>query len=327
MEDFLVSIIIPVYNVEKYLKRCVDSVRTQTHTNLEIILIDDGSPDLCPQMCDEYASIDKRIKVVHQQNQGLSAARNAGTVIAKGLYLMYVDSDDFINNNAVKILLKESLKNKAEISICETLVYHQAEDLNQSPSDNFVNTIVLNRQQAMNYLLDCPYARSAWGKLYSRTLIELLHYPVGKFAEDMFVIHKVLDKSNKVVLVKSPLYIYNREGLSLTRSQFDLKKLEAIEAIELWCDFIRDNYPELYKKAMNLYLSNVINVCTYLSVNKDKNAATVYKAYKKTIKIHTTMFMKAGRNYNRDKIKALLIILGLYPAYVRLIRNKLKNQD
>lgn len=327
MKDSLVSIIIPVYNVEKYLRRCVDSVLNQTYTNLEIILVDDGSPDSCPQICDEYLKSDCRIKVIHQNNQGLSAARNAGTAISKGLYLMYVDSDDFIDKRTVEILLTELCNNQAELSMCEPLIYNNEEDLKHfdfnMKSDRPIDMNVMNQQNAIDYLLTYPYARSAWGKLYKRTLIELLNYPAGKFAEDMFVIHKIFDKANPIVLVKLPLYFYNQEGVSLTRSQFDLKKLDVIEAMQLWCDFIKKRYPELYSKVMELYLSNLINLCTYLAVDKGEWVLEVYKTYRKTIKTHFYLFLKANQKYNRDKVKALMILLGIYPGYVRVIRNKL----
>ena len=114
-----VSIIVPIYKVEKYLNRCIDSILNQTYKNIEVILVDDGSPDRCGAICDNYSKIDKRIKVIHKKNEGLAEARNAGIKIATGEYISFVDSDDFINKNMYKVLYENAIKYDADISMCQ----------------------------------------------------------------------------------------------------------------------------------------------------------------------------------------------------------------
>ena len=168
----LISAIVPVYNVEKYLYRCVDSILKQTYENFELILIDDGSPDNCSQMCDELSEKDSRIKVIHQENQGLSAARNSGIKIAKGNYLTFIDSDDWISNTMFEDLINLIKEKNADISICNFIVTDgnaiykkntKAEEKLYS-KDEFMKIILrVNSNRCIHY---------AWGKLYKKYVIE-----------------------------------------------------------------------------------------------------------------------------------------------------------
>lgn len=326
MKDSLVSVIIPVYNVEMYLRRCVDSVINQTYTNLEIILVDDGSPDLCPQICDEYLKTDSRIKVIHQKNQGLSAARNAGTAISKGAYLMYVDSDDFISRKMVESLLQAVSKENADLSFCECVEFYSGMSVPEY-EDSSENIDIMDNYKALDYLLKFPYARTAWGKLYHRRLIPLLNYPKGKYAEDMFVIHKVFGNANKIVLLKKQLYFYNQEGNSLTRSVFNYKKLDYMDAAKEWLEFIKIRYPNLEKNAFAFYISSMINICTHLVADSQQLSKQYFNIYKKIIRKNIVVIMKLHPKYNRDKIKAAMITCNLYPMYVKHIRNHKNTEE
>ena len=194
----LISAIVPVYNVEKYLYRCVDSILKQTYENFELILIDDGSPDNCSQMCDELSEKDSRIKVIHQENQGLSAARNSGIKIAKGNYLTFIDSDDWISNTMFEDLINLIKEKNADISICNFIVTDgnaiykkntKAEEKLYS-KDEFMKIILrVNSNRCIHY---------AWGKLYKKDVIDKNeHYPVGMLNEDVEGMFKAVLKSEK----------------------------------------------------------------------------------------------------------------------------------
>lgn len=204
MNKPLVSIIIPVYKVEQYLKRCINSVRNQTYSNWEIILIDDGSPDQCPKICDQYAKNDTRIKVIHQKNAGVSSARNAGLSIATGEYITFLDSDDFWHNTYIEVLLHQALESNADIVQCTFLRGNK--DIFPNISNLASNTIrIYNNQSiftshAANVLI--------WGKLYRRHLWDGITMPVGKIHEDDFTTWKIYYQAQKIVIIDLPLYYY-----------------------------------------------------------------------------------------------------------------------
>ena len=182
MNYYLISVIVPIYKVEKYLHKCIDSILAQTYTNLEIILVDDGSPDNCGKICDEYAAKDSRIKVIHQPNGGLSAARNAGLDIATGDYIGFVDSDDYIAPDMYEKLYNALVKNDADMAICDYQRFG-----NELPYDEMsLTTEVITGLQAMekqNTVINCSFV-VAWSKLYKSFIFSNVRFPVGKINED-----------------------------------------------------------------------------------------------------------------------------------------------
>ena len=184
----LISVIVPVYNVEKYLPRCVNSLINQTYENIEIILINDGSPDNCPQICENYARNFKNIKLIHQENLGLSAARNAGIDIATGEFLTFVDSDDYIHKNFLDILKNHIDENLVLLSMSS---YSKVNDLTSYLGEINTKTKqlkVYNDAQAMEMLINDQSTCTAWGKLYHKDLFKDIRYPLNKLMEDMYVI-------------------------------------------------------------------------------------------------------------------------------------------
>lgn len=209
----LITVIVPVYKVEKYLRRCVDSILAQTYTNLEIILVDDGSPDNCGKICDEYAAKDSRIKVIHQENGGLSAARNAGLDIATGDYIGFVDSDDYIAPDMYEKLYAALKESDADISICN----FQKVDENgkKLKTKEKIESGVLTNMQALTELQGksglCFIV--AWNKLYKSWVFDGVRFPVGRKCEDNYIAHILIHKSRKVALVEEELHCYlQREG-------------------------------------------------------------------------------------------------------------------
>ena len=233
-----VSIIVPVYKTEPYLRRCVDSILRQTFTNFELILVDDGSPDLCGSICDDYKK-DGRVKVIHQANAGLSAARNAGIELAltsSSRYIMFVDSDDWIHSAMLESLINGIKRYKKDIGVCWSQKVSEYED---EQSYNLSQCKLITPEEF--FVMSPADATVAWGKLYYKQLFKDARYPIGRIHEDLFLTHLVLFKESEIVLIDQPLYYYfiNNDGLSKTPSM--KKKKDAIEGQRLRLQYFKEN--------------------------------------------------------------------------------------
>lgn len=210
----LISIIVPVYNMEQYLDRCLESILHQTYTNLEIILVDDGSTDHSPAMCDDYAKKDHRIKVIHKENGGLSDARNAGLKIATGSYIGYVDSDDWIELNMYERMYNACIKNNAELAVCKYKAVFKDRTIDKGSSEE----VVLSREELLNiYLFEHKQYviyNSVWSKLFSKKLVEDMTFPVGHNSEDIMYTTKAFCRLKRAVYIDESLYNYvlDRDG-------------------------------------------------------------------------------------------------------------------
>lgn len=227
----LVSVVVPIYNVESYLNECVDSILFQTYKNIEVILVDDESPDSCGKMCDDYEKMDTRIKVVHKKNGGLSDARNAGMKVATGDLITFVDSDDYISKDFIEILFEAMLENKSDIAIANMKRTSKRDEKNTSTAwktSNFKSEDAL-----ISMLYGIPFGTSACGKLFKRNLFKGVEFPYGKFSEDLFTIYKTILKSKSVTYVEFDgyFYYYRDEG-SIVVSGYKEKHLEALDAVD-----------------------------------------------------------------------------------------------
>lgn len=231
-----ISVIVPVYKVEKYLDRCVESILSQTFTDFELWLVDDGSPDNCPLMCDEWAKKDNRIKVIHKKNGGLSDARNAALDKITGEYVAFVDSDDFITNDALETLYNSLVKNDADISVGNIMSFDESGKFNDFylPSDC---EKILEKEDLFQTMSQ-PCAPS---KLYKAVIYKDLRFYVGKLYEDVFIWHKVLMQVKKIVLTgKTDYYYFIRSG-SIMHSEYNIRFTDIIDAVKEryeWLDSI-----------------------------------------------------------------------------------------
>ena len=214
----MISVIVPIYNVEDYLEKCIVSIQNQTYKEIEIILVDDGSPDNCGRICDEYAKTDTRIKVIHKVNGGLSDARNAGISYAVGQYIVFVDADDYIHPQMLEVLYHNLIMEDADISVCgfrnvieEEKVLLPLLDVNSIPRESFCDLDIMEQLEYNNLITVV-----AWNKLYRRKLFLNLRYPKGKVHEDEFIIHQILHLCKKVVYTKEKLYYYLQRKGSIT---------------------------------------------------------------------------------------------------------------
>lgn len=238
-----ISVIVPVYNVEQYLERCVDSIINQTYTNLEIILVNDGSTDNSGKLCDELAKKDERIRVIHKENGGLSDARNRGIDEAESDLVGFIDSDDYIDRDMYEILLKNLNNTDADLSMCALYDVY-----NNTPEAQVTNkeTWELSSEQAIKMVMEAKILSvTAVNKLYRKSLFSDLKFEVGKIAEDAFIMIKLLDKCEKIVATNEKKYYYVHRENSITTQKFSTKFLNVIEAYEQNSNIILEKYPKL----------------------------------------------------------------------------------
>lgn len=246
-----ISIIVPIYKVEKYLERCINSILNQSFSNFELILVDDGSPDNCGKICDEYKKKDNRITVIHKKNGGLSDARNAGLDIAKGKYIGFVDSDDIIHPRMYEILFQCINKSNSDIAQCKFKKFKNLEEL-KNDLDNYNETFEEydNKTAIIDMIDNNKINVNSWNKLYKRELFEILRFPKGKIHEDEFLTYKLLYDSRKIAYIDEELYYYYQNDNGIMNGSNILKRLDRIEALEERSKFFLENGDnDLYNKS------------------------------------------------------------------------------
>lgn len=240
----MISVIVPVYNVEQYLDRCVESIINQTYKNLEIILVDDGSPDNCPAMCDAWAKKDNRIKVIHKANGGLSDARNAGMAIATGELIGFVDSDDWISPDMYQHLHDLMATDNSDIAACGVEMVW--EDGTPSCSLTKSGCCVLNQEEAMQAIIEESWLKQpVWYKLYKTKLIQDIPFPVGQYHEDVFWSYQAVGNAQRVSVSDKVCYYYAQRSGSIMGVGYSLKRLDAIEAKRRRQDYLAKNFPQM----------------------------------------------------------------------------------
>lgn len=256
-----VSIIIPVYNIQEYVGRCINSIIHQTYSNIEIIIVDDGSTDNSGSICDEYKMKDNRIRVIHKRNGGLSSARNAGIEIANGELLSFVDGDDWVDEKYIETLVLAIKETDAMIACCACMKVYDEKDAVESPVGDM---IVYSAQSAIENLCYLRVVNcSAWGKVYRKELFYDIRFPVGKIFEDMAVAYKLFDKAKKITYVSYLGYFYFHRNGSILHSAFNESKLERMYIADDILKFIKDKYLDIINSAYCRCL------LSYLGVYKD----------------------------------------------------------
>ena len=244
----MISVIVPVYKVEPYLDRCVRSIVEQTYTDLEIILVDDGSPDNCPAMCDAWAERDSRVKVIHKQNGGLSDARNAGMDIATGEYIGFVDSDDWIAPEMYQILYNMLQRDQSDIAACRIRMFwaeHTPPSMLTPAGQK-----VLDRESAMSAIVEeRELKQPVWYKLYRHEIISSIRFPVGKYHEDVFWSYQAVGAAQRVSVTDIPCYFYMQRSGSIMGEGFSLRRLDALEACAQRQQYIEQRFPQLSEQA------------------------------------------------------------------------------
>lgn len=310
----IISIVVPVYKVEKYIRECIDSILNQTLKDIEVILVDDGSPDKCPNICDEYAHKDSRVIVIHQKNQGLSSARNNGMKIATGKYLAFVDSDDIISPLMFDTLISKG-KN-ADIIECNVT---QNKDNLQIVKDSF-----LIKEYKENILAEYLKRNKVgvWCRIYKRELIQNIEFEIGAFSEDVMWSYRVFEKCKSYLVINAIFYYWRQCADSLSKSSIKHFKSQS----ERLASIISIEHPELYPIIKNHLIIIKINLLTnavrYGFVNESIKKEFNEKQKQKALHIiHRNLFHILTSSFFRwqTKLKAIVICLS-YSLYSTIIK-------
>lgn len=311
----LISVIVPVYKVEQYLDKCIDSIVKQTYLNLEIILVDDGSPDNCPQICDKWAKLDNRIKVIHKTNGGLSDARNAGLKIASGDYIAFVDSDDYIETDMYEFLMNQIESSNADMAICNLEYVDSNGNIVRNDSTCwdgcFSSKEVLTRWCHV-------YNVVVWNKLYKRKCWDNICFPKGKIHEDNFVMYKVIFNCDKIICSKQKKYNYMQRNDSIMSSRINPKRFDAVQACCEAYKFYQENDLSDISSELVHTLGNYFFDLNG-RINKFSCNAEEYRYIKGIKKLfYNTYFVNAGQKNIKDYMKYY------FPNIVRAIRKMIR---
>ena len=266
MAEPLISIIVPVYKVEPWLERCVESIRNQTYQNLEILLIDDGSPDRCGEMCDRFAQEDNRIKVIHRENGGLSAARNSGLDVCCGEYIGFVDSDDVIHPEMYARLYADICASGTRLAFCQPLMCYET-NVSFPPTES--TTTCFTGEEILHKSLSEIIWFSAWTKLYHRSLFENIRYPEGRTNEDYPVTVRIFDRCDRIAVNFNQLYAYCKREDSITTSSSVRNSYDQVVSAEDVLICIKETHPDLSSLAARILLSACLGFL--LKTQKDAN--------------------------------------------------------
>ena len=319
----LISIVVPIYNVEQYLERCIISIVKQTYKNLEIILINDGSSDNSRKICDEYSKKDQRIKVIHKKNGGLSDARNVGISKSKGEYIMFVDSDDTICSNIVEVLYCELIKNNADISSSKLLEVSSEDKKNNYKK--YSNSIkILNQKEYLKKFFKIESNETihyACGKLFKREILTENQFPLNLTAEDVVGVYKAILRSKTIVEIDFPYYFYYNNPDSITRKKFSIKDFDLIE---IW-DLVIKLTPQKKSQYLNWakFNRNRIDFTLLMRMAKNLKFSEILDKYGEEYKILLNNLKKNKRQLINSKIPfsrkiAILLICNNYKNFVNL---------
>lgn len=321
MANDKISIVIPIYKVEKYIDQCVQSVLKQTYQNLEIILVDDESPDKCPEICVQYAGEDDRVKVIHQKNLGLSGARNTGMQYVTGDYVLFLDSDDFLAPDYCERMIEMAKKENSDIVVGEIIsVDDDGKLLDDKTGLHFEQSKTIDNAQAMRQLVEQTEMKGyAWGKLYKYAVAKGIAYPVGKVYEDRFTLPLYFQRAQRISLCRQAVTYYRMRTTSISHD-VSIKKLnDLLEAEEWMIDFCKKNYPELVTTMESVYFGRYIHLWILLYdagkkeeakelVNRMKN---VYKTYADHLGI---------RRAHKISYRMIFAMPGLYRSLLRKMK-------
>lgn len=311
MDEYFVSVIVPIYNVDKYLRRCIDSVLNQSYSNYEVILIDDGSTDLCGDICDEYKNKFNNIKVIHQKNQGLSAARNTGIDNCSGDYLIFIDSDDYIEKHFIEYHVNVIKRYNADMVISGIETYYEGNEENNLEKKSKSEMLLPPGEVLKRMLMQKGIDVGAVAKVYSRKQFENIRYPVGKVYEDMLVVDKIIRNYNRIVVSDYVGYFYLQRQGSILHTKMDRKRMSLIDASFYLIDFCQENYPEVKNAAIYRFVINNFQILK-ISVREKKfqKESNVIRhnilKYKKYIFLSEEITLKM-------KVSTFLLLFGLLP--------------
>lgn len=316
MNKSLISVIVPVFNVEKYVNKCLDSIINQDFYYLNIIVVDDGSFDDCSHICDSYILKDNRIIVIHKKNEGVSSSRNCGIVLSSGEHICFIDSDDFIEPSMISALYTASMENNSDVSECD---YNCHADYNNG-SKNIKEIVNYTKEEALlGNIKDEIFKQIVWNKLYKSSILIDEPFPVEKNNEDEFWTYKILAKANTLCRISLDLYHYVQRNDSYINSSYSLKRLDIVDAKKEKMFFINDNFPTLYDYALKSFLSTCRYEYQCISRNIHLDIDGFYR--KRLYDSYRNYFSIGLISDYKFENKLWCIIFTLFPNLYSLIRN------
>lgn len=316
----MISVIVPIYNVEKYLEKCIKSILAQTYTDFELILVDDGSPDNCPLICDKYAAENPNIRVIHKKNGGLSDARNVGTMAANGKYITYIDSDDYVANDYLSTLITLIEKNTADIAVTGIEEFFD-EEIVFSKHNN--TTYIYSGEEALEKMLyQDTLDTSACAMLLPTKIAQTYLFPVGKYHEDEFTTYKFFASSRKVCVTTKKQYFYLQRHGSIMHA-FGQASLDELDAADNLVKFCQEHYPSLVFAAESKKFSDYCQVLLSNSCLKN-DYPTIYYRINTYLKGKRKQILLDKKCRAKNRLAAALLLFGNTPLFVA---NKVKNRD
>lgn len=319
MNNPLISVIIPIYNVEKYLDSCIASVANQTYKNLEIILVDDGSPDLCPQICDDWATKDSRVRVIHKTNSGLSNARNTGLQNSAGEYIYFLDSDDWIELDMIQSLYEACSQNNVLLSVCGRYAFFEENNHIQIDKCPTRDEVVASTEFVSQMLIGNHCDSSACDKLFHRSLWNSFRFPEGLIYEDVAIMYKVVLSTSRIATIRRPLYYYRRHPNSIVTSGFTKKLFDYPINTRKLLEDIKQNHAELFEHACWTHTKALTRVLDKLS-RADRSIYLMYRKEYMALQKELASFAKIWNSspvFNkRDKNANRLFSLRYAPRFV-----------
>lgn len=317
----MISVIVPVYKVEKYLDQCVASIVSQSFSDLEIILVDDGSPDNCPAMCDNWAKRDSRIRVIHKENGGLSDARNAGVTAAKGSFIGFVDSDDITPPDMYQVLFSLMEQDDSDIAACGI---KQFWDKNTPPHRmTSSGKYSFTTEEALHELiLERHLKQPVWYKLYRRTTIINIPFPVGKYHEDVFWSYQAIGAARRVSVVDFPCYLYRQHPNSIMGSPYSLSHLDSLDALDAQVTYMQKHFPNLVPLAVSTFVGCCMyhfqKLCLYPRLDPDRqHRQWILDLMRKNTAVSSFKNMSAKERFR-------FTLFNRFPYLFCTCRNKLK---
>ena len=306
----LISVIVPVFNVEKFLPKCLDSILAQDYQNLEIILVNDGSTDDSLSICKKYASKDQRIKIISQKNAGLSSARNTGIDNAKGEYLTFIDSDDFVESNYVSALYGLIVKDQSDMSAVKHNVIYPTRIEKAYTGMTFY---LFNRDVLRLMLYGNDFDVSAWGKLYHKNLFKNVRFPVGMLFEDSATTYKLILNALTISFNSIPLYNYVIRDNSITSRDFSWRDFDLIDATKQMCIDVATEYPELQSDCNRIIMYAYLSTLSKLALSDQPDNTEYLNRLLPYIKTHRKAVLKDKATPKRDRYALRLLGLGYKP--------------
>lgn len=310
----LISVVVPVYNVEKYLNRCLDSIVSQTYHNLEIILVDDGSTDSSLEICEEYAKKDTRIRVFHKENGGVSDARNYGIDYSRGEYVTFVDSDDKVTDDYVEFLWKLTENGKYKMSVCS--LYNLYTDSNRVVTKGNRTRELLSAKQCIEKMCyDDEVDTCVYAKMMYRDLFQTIRFPKGKWFEDIGTIYRLFEENTEIACGFSPKYYYCIRPDSIVTGSFSEKKLDMLEMTDQMANFVNEKYPDLklatLRRQVYARFSTLNQMANVDNMDEVKNELISF------IHSHAKEVINNRKAPRRDKLAIISLRMG-YRFYKRL---------